>query len=264
MERTHGHQGSGGDRWEPVPAPQSLHYDQQGRKHDMSQRVNVPMVLEQRVAGHTNCYGSEDPRKHAARRDELAVDHYDACEDDDPGSVRRGQGGQNRMAHLFLLPFSIARDLIFSMPRRIARTEMYLLLGSIVLAALATAIFLAAPLTARQAKPRPSLEVRVADANGRMRLDWNANDPAIQSAQGATLEVEDGGVLNRYPVEPNVLRSGGLDYVRRSEDVLLTLTLYHEGRPGVQTAVRRIPPVQLQVAQQSSSRGVETSRSRTR
>jgi hypothetical protein len=153
------------------------------------------------------------------------------------------------------------------MLRRIARPELYLLLATIVLAALAAAIFLSAPLTTRQAKPRPSLELRVADQNGRMRVDWDANDPSIRTAQGATLEVEDGGVLNRYPVEPNVLRSGGLDYVRRSEDVLLTLTLYHEGRPGQQSAVRRISPVQMQVQQVAQGAPLapkEVTRSRTR
>jgi hypothetical protein len=128
------------------------------------------------------------------------------------------------------------------------RAEVYLLLATIVLTALAAAVFLAGPISSRQAKPRPSLELRVADQNGRMRVDWDANQAVIQSAQGATLEVEDGGVLNRYPVEPNVLRSGGLDYVRRSEDVFLTLTLYHDGNPGVQSSVRRISPVALQVA----------------
>jgi hypothetical protein len=85
-----------------------------------------------------------------------------------------------------------------------------------------------------------------------MRVDWDPGNEAVLTAQGATLEAEDGGVLNRYPVEPNVLRSGGLDYIRRSEDVLLTLTLYHDGRPGIQSTVRRIAPVQLQVAQETA------------
>jgi hypothetical protein len=44
-------------------------------------------------------------------------------------------------------------------------------------------------------------------------------------------------------VEPEILRKGGLDYVRRSDDVLLTLTLYHDGRPDLQASVRRIAPV---------------------
>jgi len=128
------------------------------------------------------------------------------------------------------------------------RGELYLLLATIVLTAVAAVVFLTEPLSSKQAKPRPSLELRVADQNGRMRVDWDANRSDIQTAQGATLEVEDGGVLNRYPVEPNVLRSGGLDYVRRSDDVLLTLTLYHDGHPGVQSSVRRIAPIALQLA----------------
>jgi hypothetical protein len=150
------------------------------------------------------------------------------------------------------------------MLRRLGRPEVYLLLATIVLAAIATAIFLAAPLSSRDAKPQPALELRVADQNGRIRVDWDADQPAVRTAQGATLEVEDGGVLNRYPVEPNVLRSGGLDYVRRSEDVLLTLTLYHDGRPGLQSTVRRISPVQAQVARQAPPAPRAPTRSRRR
>ena len=56
-----------------------------------------------------------------------------------------------------------------------------------------------------------------------MRVDWDPSNPAIQAAQGATLEVEDGKSFNRYPVEANVLRSGGLDYIRKTDDVLLTI-----------------------------------------
>ena len=134
------------------------------------------------------------------------------------------------------------------MSRRPLRSEFYLLLATLVLGSLTAILLFARPLTARQEKSKPKLELRVADQSGRMRVDWNAADPMIRSAQGATLEVEDGGAFNRYPVEPNILKSGGLDYVRRSEDVLLTLTLYHDGHPGVQSSVRRIAPVALQVA----------------
>ena len=115
------------------------------------------------------------------------------------------------------------------------------MLATIVLGSLTAFLLMGRPMTMFQ-KAKPGLELRVADHNGRIRVDWNANNPLVQSAQGATLEVEDGGSFNRYPVEPKILKSGGLDYVRRSEDVLLTLTLYHDGRPGVQTSVRRIAP----------------------
>ena len=127
------------------------------------------------------------------------------------------------------------------MPGRDHRPELYLLLATIVLGSLTAFLLMGRPMTMFQ-KAKPGLELRVADQGGRIRVDWNTNNPLVQSAQGATLEVEDGGSFNRYPVEPNILKSGGLDYVRRSEDVLLTLTLYHDGRPGVQTSVRRIAP----------------------
>ena len=130
------------------------------------------------------------------------------------------------------------------MTRRRRWPEFYLLLATLLLATLTAAILLRRPLAARQEQQRPHLDLRVSDQSGRMRVDWDTSNPVIQSAQGATLEVEDGGVFNRYPVEAKVLRSGGLDYVRRSEDVLLTLTLYEDGRPGLQSSIRRIPPVE--------------------
>jgi len=128
------------------------------------------------------------------------------------------------------------------------RAEFHLLLWTAILAILTTAILLVRPLSNQEINPRSSLELRVADQGGRMRVDWDANSPVIQTAQGATLEVRDGGVFNRYPVESNILRSGGLDYVRRSDDVLLILTLYHDGRPGVQSSVLRIAPLDTQLA----------------
>lgn len=150
------------------------------------------------------------------------------------------------------------------MSRRERRPEFYLLLATIVLSSVTALLLFVRPLIARSNKPKPNLELKVADQNGRMRVDWNASDPLIQSAQGATLEVEDGGAFNRYPVEPNILRSGGLDYVRRSEDVLLTLTLYHDGRPGIQTSVRRIAPVEVQMVTTPHRRESKQTRGRRR
>lgn len=133
------------------------------------------------------------------------------------------------------------------MPGRDHRPELYLLLATIVLGSLTAFLLMGRPLAMFQTA-KPGLELRVADQGGRIRVDWNSNSPLIQSAQGATLEVEDGGSFNRYPVAPNILKNGGLDYIRRSEDVLLTLTLYHDGRPGVQSSVRRIAPLGSQLA----------------
>lgn len=150
------------------------------------------------------------------------------------------------------------------MSNRRRRPDFYFLLSAAVLSALTVAIVLARPFAGRPAKPRTNLDLKVADQNGRMRIDWDAASPAIQNAQGATLEVEDGGVFNRYPVEPKILRSGGLDYVRRSEDVFLTLTLYQDGRPGLQSSVRRISPVEGEVAATATQPGRNDTRARKR
>jgi hypothetical protein len=109
--------------------------------------------------------------------------------------------------------------------------------------------------------------LKVADQNGRMRVDWDASMNLIRTAQGATLEVEDGGTLNRYPVEPRILRAGGLDYIRRSDDVLLTLTLFHNGRANAQASVRAvgaIPKPPVVEPDRAASERRQTSRARRR
>jgi len=145
--------------------------------------------------------------------------------------------------------------------RRQSRPEFFLTSWTVGLALLTAVILLGGTLL-RHGKPKLNLDLKIADQNGRMRIDWDPSNPAIQAAQGATLEVEDGGVFNRYPVEANILHSGGLDYVRRSEDVFLTLTLYQDGRPGLQSSVRRISPIQVEVA--GSKNKPDTNDSRTR
>lgn len=100
------------------------------------------------------------------------------------------------------------------------------------------------------------IALRVSDQGGRMRVDWDANNELIRQAQGATLEVDDGGVMNRYPVEPKTLRAGGFDYIRKTPEVLLTLTLFRDGKPGALATVRSVGGIQPQTepgAQPSAS-----------
>jgi hypothetical protein len=54
------------------------------------------------------------------------------------------------------------------------------------------------------------------------------------------LDVMDGGEESHYKVETSVLQSGKLEYMRKSDDVLLKLTLYRNGRPELQPMVRSI------------------------
>jgi hypothetical protein len=104
------------------------------------------------------------------------------------------------------------------------------------------------PFPTSQAKGANRIALQVTDRDGRLRIDWDPNSDLIRQAQGATLEVDDGGVLNRYPVEPKTLHAGGFDYIRKTQEVLLTLTLFHDGKPGALATVRSIGPLQPVVA----------------
>ena len=85
--------------------------------------------------------------------------------------------------------------------------------------------------------------LRITDQNGRLRLDWDRDNELIRHAQGATLEVEDGGVRYRYPIEPRSLQAGGLDYIRKTPEVLLKLIVLENDKPAAVATVRSIGPI---------------------
>lgn len=143
-------------------------------------------------------------------------------------------------------------------------TDFYLGLSVLGIIAASAAVYLLQPfqkLSPEVPKPAP-FRLKASDLGGRLRVDWDPRNPAVQSAQAATLEVQDGGAFQRYPVTAQVLRNGGLDYVRKSGDVLLTLTLYENGQPGHQATVRRVEQVQAAPAPEPSVQQPTTSRSR--
>ena len=105
-------------------------------------------------------------------------------------------------------------------------------------------------------KKTEAIALRASDQDGRIRIDWDTSSELIRAAQGATLEVDDGGVMNRYPVEQKTLRAGGFDYIRKTPEVLLTLTLFQDGKPGALATVRSVGPIHPPVTeQQSPARG---------
>jgi hypothetical protein len=99
------------------------------------------------------------------------------------------------------------------------------------------------PFPEKPKEPAKDIALRITDLNGRLRLDWDTNNEFVRRAQGATLEVDDGGVRDRYPVEPRTLRAGGLDYVRKTPEVVLKLTLFENGAPGAFAMARSIGPI---------------------
>lgn len=119
---------------------------------------------------------------------------------------------------------------------------------TLLLAAAIAMLVYAQPFARLSAHASEPLTLRTTDVNGRMRVEWDPSQEAIRSAQGATLEVVDGSLTNRYPVDPRVLRSGSFDYLRQSDDVLLTMTVHKDGTPGVEGVIRSVGKVPVQEA----------------
>ena len=143
------------------------------------------------------------------------------------------------------------------------KTEFWLGLWTLSFIAASAALAYFSPLTPRASAGPDQIGLRVTDQEGRLRVDWDKTNELIRTAGGATLEVEDGGVTNRYPVEPKTLRAGGFDYIRKTPDVLLTLTLFHDGNADAVVKVRSIGPLQA-AAQTDTPRRHEQSRTRNR
>jgi hypothetical protein len=134
--------------------------------------------------------------------------------------------------------------------------EFYLGLATLLLVAVAAALFIADPFRPSIGYPDvvPAL---ASDADGRIRMDWNAQHPLVTKAQKALLRVRDGESVYEYPVDQPTLRNGGLDYLRKSGDVTLTLVLLRDGKPLGQAAVRAFVP-------EGAPAGEPGSQSRTR
>jgi hypothetical protein len=133
------------------------------------------------------------------------------------------------------------------------RTEIWLGLWTLLFIAATAALAYFRPFPTSQQKHSSGIVLQVTDRDGRLRIDWDPNNELVRQAQGATLEVDDGGVRNRYPVEPKTLRAGGFDYIRKTQEVLLTLTLFHEGKPGALATVRSVSPIEAVVAPPSQA-----------
>ena len=124
------------------------------------------------------------------------------------------------------------------------RTEFWLGLWTLLfIAATAVLAYVHVP-GMHRGRQSESLVLRVNDQEGHLRVDWDVNNEVVRKAQGGTIEVDDGGEINRYPVEPKTLRAGGFDYIRKTPEVLLTLTLFRNGKPGALATVRSVGPVQ--------------------
>ena len=122
-------------------------------------------------------------------------------------------------------------------------SEFHLGIATLLFAACATALVIAEPFRYRDRPPK-TFVVQAAEVNGRVRVDWNPSVVREFKADAAILRVQDGEITHEYPIDRRTLEAGGLDYLRKSDDVLLSLTLMGEGKPRTEAMVRTViaPP----------------------
>jgi hypothetical protein len=143
---------------------------------------------------------------------------------------------------------SIVR-LLEGMPRGV---EFYL--GAATLSALvaATALAYYQPFVPEADLHNNPFILKAKVENNRLQVDWDAEHPALDGAEGGTLRVLEGADRKEYPVERKVLQSGGLDYLQSGPEALLSLTIHHQKRRDVTAYVRLVsapPPPQPVVAE---------------
>jgi hypothetical protein len=109
--------------------------------------------------------------------------------------------------------------------------------ATLLFAAGTAALVIAEPFRTRQPYS-DVVPIVAAEAEGRMRVDWNPAHPVVTRADRAVLRVRDGQSAYEYPVEKSILQRGGLDYIRKSGDVSLTLVFLRGGQEQGQASVR--------------------------
>ncbi len=127
--------------------------------------------------------------------------------------------------------------------RRVVFATAALLLGALALFAVPKI---------RQMQPgEMPLDLRMEDAKGQLRIEWDRNNPAVRGADGATLFITDGGKLSPMKLDRDAAQSGSATYARASEDVVVRFVVNQSGEETHQAMARYVgPPVTKEEAQQ--------------
>ncbi|MBL8222706.1 MAG: hypothetical protein JNL62_25935, partial [Bryobacterales bacterium] len=127
--------------------------------------------------------------------------------------------------------------------RRVVFASAALLLGALALFAMPKM---------RQMQPGDvPLELRMDDAKGQLRIQWDRNNPAIREADGATLFITDGGKLAPIRLDRDAAQSGSVTFARASEDVVVRFVVNQKGLETHQEMARYVgPPVTKEEAQE--------------
>jgi proteasome lid subunit RPN8/RPN11 len=63
------------------------------------------------------------------------------------------------------------------------------------------------------------------EENGQLQILWDPSVPVVQHSTGATLDIQDGGEVRNFSIEPPQLQTGSFTYARQSERVVVTLSI---------------------------------------
>ncbi|MBL8210669.1 MAG: hypothetical protein JNK87_08155 [Bryobacterales bacterium] len=133
-------------------------------------------------------------------------------------------------------------------PWRIAAIAAALLVGTLAVSAL--------PRLRNQNPPTSeTLQLRLLDAQGQLRVEWDRGHDAIQNAQSATLYINDGGAIPPIQLDQETTQRGSVTYLRLSEDVTVRMVIQRKGQPPLQelaryvgTPVPKVPSKELREA----------------
>lgn len=231
--RRHQHR-SGKSRQEPPP-PESLQHNQRNRYEKKQRSGRAEAVRRQRPGCGEDTNSTGHTGNDAARTGQFAADQNQSGQQGEPGPIGTADKSEERGANIHVTcPTRFASKSIMARP-----SEFHLGIATLLFAAAATALVIAEPFRFRDRPPR-AFVIHASEGGGRVRVDWNPSDVNAFRADSAVLRVQDGGTVHEYPIDRKTLDNGGLDYLRKSGDVLLSLTLMGEGKPRTEALVRSI------------------------
>jgi hypothetical protein len=113
------------------------------------------------------------------------------------------------------------------------------IVGSVALLAVAT-VLVAWSWTSKGTRPRLSLWV--ADVGAQLLIEWDRTARPIRDATAGIIEIRDGGEKVVVQMDPERLREGSVDYVRRSDIVDVRLRVQDAGGRAAEEQIRFVGP----------------------
>jgi hypothetical protein len=120
----------------------------------------------------------------------------------------------------------------FAGHRRVALAALILLLGAFAL--------FAVPRLRTTPVSQDPLQLKLLDAQGQLRVEWNRGSGILAQADSASLVIADGGPLPPIALDKETLQTGSVTYARLSEDVSVRLVVQRRGQPPYQEVARYV------------------------